>query len=171
MPETETKEEEWESPEGYFIDGCAVTHQVMKSKRSKGCGDCGFTDWSPGDSKFIVEGRGSRDHLCPACGVLRGLPVRCYVRNENAPPFRPPKRQKLEAPPPFEEIQKFLREFQNSKKLADILEAMWTDNNSDKDWRIALAEKIYEVKESRDQEPPFGESDEELCPLHQKKYM
>jgi hypothetical protein len=38
---------------------------------------------------------------------------------------------------------------------------MWTDNNSDKDWRIVLAEKIYEVKESRDQESPLDESDDD----------
>jgi hypothetical protein len=122
--------------------------------------DYGFTDWSLGDSKFIVERRGSRDHLCPACGILRGLPVRCYIPNENAPPFRPPKRQKLEAPLPLEDIQKFLRGFQNSKKLGGILEAMWVDNNNaDKDWRIVLAEKIYEVKESRDQGPCLDASD------------
>mmetsp|Transcript_20046 Transcript_20046/g.43459 ORF Transcript_20046/g.43459 Transcript_20046/m.43459 type:complete len:455 (-) Transcript_20046:20-1384(-) len=102
--------------DGDTIDGALVEAKVMKSKRNLDCNMCNFADWSPGDTKYIVEhwmlrderrqgndwddststSRSSinwdapeREHLCPGCAVSRGLDYDTYyVQNKNAAPMQ-----------------------------------------------------------------------------------
>lgn len=75
-----------------LIDGAPVTEQVLAGRKSTPCEQCEFNDWKPGDTCYIVEqwqnedsAHGAREHLCPTCAVLRGLPVDKFRQNEEAP--------------------------------------------------------------------------------------
>jgi len=75
-----------------LIDGAPVTEQVLGGRKRTPCEQCEFNNWQPGDTCYIVEqwqnedsNHGAREHLCPTCAVLRGLPVEKFRQNKEAP--------------------------------------------------------------------------------------
>jgi ribosomal protein S26 len=84
--------------EGY-IDGCPVEEKTIQApKQTKACGRCGFSNWTKGDVKFIIEHwsnddcchdmEGSREHLCRTCAVRARIPsTSSYHSNKTSPPF------------------------------------------------------------------------------------
>lgn len=63
-----------------------VTTQIVNKWKDASCQECGFNKWQPGDTCYIFEHRCFREHVCPACMVIkRKLSLSYYRRNKNAP--------------------------------------------------------------------------------------
>ena len=124
------------------IDGVTIEAKALKSKRASPCNMCGFSDWEPGDVKYIVEhwtkmnheegyykqginehcfGVPSREHLCPTCAVSRGLDYDKYYRQNQ----RAPVKTKLQIPltdRAYAELQQRRAENNNQKrKVQEVL--------------------------------------------------
>mmetsp|Transcript_1875 Transcript_1875/g.2638 ORF Transcript_1875/g.2638 Transcript_1875/m.2638 type:complete len:203 (+) Transcript_1875:63-671(+) len=72
------------------LDGVPCTRHILKTgRRAKECEDCAFSEWEPGDVKYILEewevgvGDLARVHLCPTCAIKRGLPPDFFHKNVN----------------------------------------------------------------------------------------
>ena len=64
---------------------------VIKGHSKTPCAMCKFNDFLPGDVKHILEYKGEREHLCPACTVKRGFSYEEYYhQNKNAPVMNTP---------------------------------------------------------------------------------
>jgi hypothetical protein len=74
------------------IAGAPVLERTLMYRKEKGCDDCGFKNWTRGDTCFIVnKPKGGMQRLCPdcACSQATGLPREYYKKNAYANPRSP----------------------------------------------------------------------------------
>ena len=85
-----------------------ITEQIIVGRKvTTRCEDCGFNDWQPGDTCYIIEHSHYREHICPACMVMnRGQSISYYRQNERAP-----AKEK-------ETIEQFAAQSEQEEKLA-----------------------------------------------------